>query len=242
MRKHWGHALTNIRLVVQWLRGRTDGDVARLRLARPDNLFQPHRKTRLDRYPRIFRFVRDTIGEQSAARILSFGCATGEEVLSLRKYFPRAVIRGIDINPANIQICREQVGHADPGLSFVLAGSVEAEATASYDLVLAMAVFRHGDLGVVPARCDHLIRFADFERTISDLARILRPGGLLAIRFANFRFSDTRVAAEFETVLTLEDGPGLGVTPLYGRDNTLLDGMVYGDVVFRKRMIATNNV
>jgi hypothetical protein len=36
-------------------------------------------------------------------------------------------------------------------------------------------------------RCDHLIRFENFVRTIEDFRRGLKPGGLLAVQHSNFR-------------------------------------------------------
>ena len=92
-----------------------------------------------------------------------------------------------------------------------------------------MAVFRHGDLESRPPSCAPLIRFATFERTIAGLARCLRPGGLLVIRHAHFRFMDTGAAAGFDPVLTLS------TQPLYGRDDRLLEGAHESDGVFRKR-------
>src|SRR5215467_8761146 len=80
-----------------------------LRWRNPKNLFQPFSETNLDRYPDIFRFAREQVGDDSSHRILSFGCATGEEVFSLRRYFPLAAIDGIDINPYRIRTCRRRL-------------------------------------------------------------------------------------------------------------------------------------
>src|ERR1700689_3241127 len=73
----------------------------RLQRQHPKNLFQPFANTGADRYPAIFRFARDSLGDGAALRLLSFGCATGEEVFSLRRYFPQSHVKGIDINPRN---------------------------------------------------------------------------------------------------------------------------------------------
>ncbi|MEW5769960.1 MAG: hypothetical protein AB1831_06280 [Pseudomonadota bacterium] len=80
-----------------------------------------------------------------------------------------------------------------------------------------------------------MIRFADFERQVTALARCLKPGGYLVIRHSNFRFSDTATSAEFDIALCVLPKPGIERTPLYGRDNRLLAQVVYNDTVFRKR-------
>jgi len=149
-----------------------------LDLVRPKGAYQPVNDTREDRYPRIFSFVRDRLGADSDVKILSFGCSTGEEVFSLRRYFPRAAIKGIYINPANITVCRRRLArNADAAISFELANSTAAEADARYDAIFCMAVLRHGALanpGIT--RCDHLIRFEEFAHTVADFGRCLKPG------------------------------------------------------------------
>jgi hypothetical protein len=96
-----------------------------------------------------------------------------------------------------------------------------------------MAVFRHGNLNSSPppSKSDHRIRFADFEQSVTDLARTLKPGGLLVIQHAMFRFADTHVAVGFETALSLKLAEG---GPLYGRDDCILTDADYPDVVFRR--------
>ncbi|MFZ2403622.1 MAG: class I SAM-dependent methyltransferase [Methylobacter sp.] len=212
--------------------------VWRLKRNRPDNLFQPYPTTQHNRYPRIFAFVRERLSNVADLRLLSYGCSTGEEVFTLREYFPVAEIVGIDINPHNIAVCRKRLGRrsGDNHIRFEQAGSPEAEQDSSYDAVFCMAVLRHGDLGVGNAEfCTHLIRFSDFERTVTDLCRCLKPGGYLVIRHSNFRFADIAVASEFDNVLSFEAGTNGNTTPIYGSDNRLLANYVYNDVVFRKR-------
>lgn len=227
-----------LRFAYRLVRSREFREAVRIRLSRPDNLFQPYGTTSDDRYPRIFRFVRDELGDRPDVRLLSFGCSTGEEVFSLRRYFPQAAITGIDVNARHIAACRERLRRSgDARVSFERAGTAGHVATASCDAIFCMAVFRHGDLhSPVAHRCDHRIRFEAFERTLGDLARCLRPGGLLAIRHSNFRFRDTAVAADFDVVLSVGDGRPDPGTPLYGRDDRLLPGLGYNDAVFRKRI------
>ena len=207
-----------------------------LRLIRPQNLFQPFVDTYPDRYPQIFEFVRAQLGDGPHVRLLSFGCSTGEEVFSLRRYFAAAQIRGLDINPLNIVVClRRRLCAGDQRMSFAVGRSVEHEQTAAYDAVFCMAVLRHGDLSYPDVQtCDHRITFAAFERTVDDLARCVKDGGLLIIQHSNFRFCDTVASTNFRTVLRVDNGPFVSREPLFGPDNRRLDSVPSGEVVFRK--------
>jgi SAM-dependent methyltransferase len=211
--------------------------VQRLRITRSQKLYQPANTTFANRYPRIFRFVQTELGADSDARLLSYGCSTGEEAFSLRQYFPRATIKGIDINPGNIAICRRRLKEKrDGAISFETASSTTAEPSGSYDAIFCMAVLRHGDLklpGVT--RCDHLIRFEDFAASVEDLTRCLKPGGLLVIIHSNFRLCDAPAGAEFETILRVRLRLPSDQMRFFGSDNRLIEGMQYPDVVFRKK-------
>jgi SAM-dependent methyltransferase len=207
----------------------------RMRLLPTRGGFQPFNQTATDRYPVIFGFVRDTLGADRDVRLLSFGCSTGEEVCALRRHFPRAFIKGIDINAGNIAAClRKLRRHPDLGAAFEHASSTRAEVSQAYDAIFCMAVMRDGRLarsGV--ARCDHLIRFEDFAHMVEDFHRCLKPGGLLVIRHSNFRLCDAPVGARFEPIFRRAVSPR-GATPIFGPDNRLMPGVQYPDTVFRR--------
>jgi SAM-dependent methyltransferase len=216
------------------LRNGRSRNLALLALENPRGLFQREPSTAENRYPLIFRYVAERLKEAPAPSLLSFGCATGEEVFTLRRYLPAATVKGIDINRRNIRACDRRLAAigGDVGLSFALADSAAGEPCAHYDAIFAMAVFRDGRLGAAPSRCDHLIRFIDFERSVELLARSLKPGGLLALRHANFRFADTSLAAGFRLVLA---APHFGEpTPIYGPDDRLIPDALGDDGVFEK--------
>jgi SAM-dependent methyltransferase len=208
------------------------------RLPRPPGVFQVSGDTRDDRYPEIFGFVCDRLDQRPGLRLLSFGCSTGEEVFTLRRYAPNAVIDGIDVNPYRIRTCRERLlsRGGDTRIGFTVAATTTHLPDAAYDAIFCMAVLRHGGLRPGPApRCDHLIRFEAFDRVTQDFARCLKPGGYLTIVHSNFRFADAAAVGVFDPVMSLENEASDPVTPLYGHDNRLLPGAVYRDIVFRKR-------
>jgi SAM-dependent methyltransferase len=198
--------------------------------------FQPFNDTKADRYPEIFKFVQRELGADRPLDILSFGCATGEEVFSLRRYLPRARIKGIDINPGNVAAAQARLAAApDAGIAFAAGASTGEEPAARYDAIFCMAVLRHGSLGEPGVeRCDHLLPFDTVARAFADFHRCLKPGGLLVVRHSNFRLRDMPVGACFETLLSVPFR-GERTTPIFGPDNRLMPGVADPDTVFRKR-------
>ena len=207
---------------------------------RADNLFQHRSITAPDRYPSIFAFVRDHLADCPQPRLLSFGCATGQEVFSLHRYLPSAFIKGIDINPGNIASCRKQhraLG-SPPPLVFQQGSSARHEPADSYDAAFCMAVFVRWQLKEdhAVASCAPHLSFDDFDRTVAQLAACVRPGGLLVIRHSMFRFDDTTSASGFRPLLHLP------VTeeffPRFGPDNRRLPDQSSEAVIFRKNVPA----
>ena len=59
-----------------------------LQLLNSKNVHQTTSLTYMDRYPTIFSACRDYFDGKQDLKILSYGCSTGEEVLTLRQIFP----------------------------------------------------------------------------------------------------------------------------------------------------------
>ncbi len=215
-----------------WRHGRHE--VSR-RLRRPvEGRFQPYGYTLPDRYPWLFGFAREALRGVAAPRLLSFGCSTGEEVFSLRRYFPDAHLKGVDIDPRNIAACRADP-RRDDGMQFETAAVVACEPSAAYDAVFCLAVLCHGDLTSSKAgRSDPVMRFEDFGRATSELSRCVRSGGYLFLHTTNFRFGDTAAAADFDVVLSARPDQIAGDL-LFDRHNRLMPGECYLPVGFRKR-------
>jgi 2-polyprenyl-3-methyl-5-hydroxy-6-metoxy-1,4-benzoquinol methylase len=208
------------------------------RLRRPlEGRFQPYSHTLPDRYPWLFDFAKTVLAAVETPRILSFGCSRGDEVFSLHRRFPTASIKGVDIDPANIETCRARLlREGGDGLAFEVASSVREEPQQQYDAIFCLAVLCHADLTTGGARwCQPLMRFGDFEATVGDFTHCLKPGGLLFLHTTNFRFCDTAAADEFDTVLEALPEQ-LATDVLFDQSGRIMPGERYHPVGFRKRM------
>ncbi len=201
-----------------------------LRERRDLHLFQPFPETFEDRYPELFDALVLRLARLEAPRILSFGCSRGMEVRALRQRLPLAEITGIDVNAWALDRARQ--ADPDPRSRYILADAPDP--SERYDAVLAMAVFRHGQIELErPEDCAAILPFADVAAGIARLDAVLRPGGWLAIYNAHFRFADMPVAGHYraEPFRMTDHAPQ---TLLYGPDNRRIDGTEYDAVLFRK--------
>lgn len=200
----------------------------------PQPQFTRDAATRPDRYPLAFQFARDWLGAKENLRILSFGCSNGEEVLTLRGYFPNAAIKGIDVDPRRIAQAR-RLAAGQPAIRFEATGTALGEPVEAYDAIFCMAVFRDPTLDLPGTNeTSGSLTFEKFEAEIERLVRCLKPGGLLMVAHSNFRVSDTRAAGLLKVVLH-SDPPGSGVTPgLYGPSGSRLTNKVDRSLGFAK--------
>lgn len=109
-------------------------------------------------------------------RIFEWGCGTGRLVRQLRSTYPpaKAVISGSDYNPESVEWC----ARAFPGMTFFrneLAPPLALESD-SIDIAYCQSVFTH--------LTDELCR-----QWIAELKRIVRPGGLISLTIAGWRFA-----------------------------------------------------
>lgn len=178
-----------------------------------------------DRYPELFDLAARVAPD--ARRILSFGCSTGEELVALRRRFPEAEIVGSEINSRSRRIARRRV-EEDPRTLVVKHDAVSG----MFDVIFALAVLQREPHKIAEMEVVDLsphYPHQRFDAAACDLARMLKPGGLLCVANAHYRIEDSSVAGQFEP--TAESPVMEG--PIFGPDGRRLDGAT-GRTVFRK--------
>src|SRR5262245_15793576 len=94
-------------------------------------------RTALNRYPEVFAAA--AAAAPDARRILSFGCSSGEECVTLAEYFPKAEIVGADINPVILLQARK---YRSDRIRFVYASDRILSGLGGFDAIFCMAVLR----------------------------------------------------------------------------------------------------
>jgi len=191
--------LDQARAGLRFLRDREYRAIVLLTYLAPQRLHQTTAVTKLNRYPAIFSACQKYFHGREELKILSFGCSTGEEVLTLRKYFPTAIIVGAEINRSLLSTCRRL--SVDERIVFIYSDPEEIRRHAPFDAVFCMAVLQRtphcvADQGLTSLK--DLYPFEKFDQQISELDRLLEPGGLLIVHHTQYLVRDATVADNYE--------------------------------------------
>jgi len=186
------------------------------RLVHRSEVHQTTPFTAEDRYPELFDLAAKLTPR--ARRILSFGCSTGEELIAIRRRFPLAEIVGAEINPRSRRIAVRNLA-ADRAVRVV----PPREIGGSFDLIFALAVLQCEPHAVEEMGIDDLSRrypFDRFDKTVTDFAERLEPGGVLCVTSSLYRIEDSSASARLHPVRESPEAP----PPFFGRDGRRLTG------------------
>lgn len=103
--------------------------------------------------------------ELAAGNILDFGCGIGNSVPFFRKYFSQSELHCSDISMRSIEVSRKRFQGEE---KYVLIENKIPLPTHSQDIVFSACVFHH-------------IPHEEHQQWLTELLRVTRPGGLLAI-------------------------------------------------------------
>lgn len=184
-----------------------------------------------NRYPELFKTVRDFyITNPKSKKILSFGCSTGDECMTISEYFPGCKIVGTDINRKNLKVCRKRFKNHD--IKFIFSNPDLIGAESPFDIIFCLSVLCRWEDTEFINNCSNIYPFSKFENQLSVLDRCLSPGGLLVIYNGNFRFSDSCLYTKYRVVhsdLVLDSG----FVHKFNRNNIKIDNF-YQECIFRK--------
>jgi ubiquinone/menaquinone biosynthesis C-methylase UbiE len=141
-----------------------------------DHIAAQYEQTRPSYPNHVVEFITATAGLGPGAAILEIGCGTGQLTMRLTGNGYR--LTAIDIGPSMIAAARQRV--QDAGVSFQVTSFEDLPAPdARFDLVISSAAFH----------------WIDPEVAFSKSARLLRPGGWLALLGTEERYDDPLGAA-----------------------------------------------
>ena len=161
--------------------------------------------TKRNRYPQLFQAVKTFYSSESrntppnfymenSPTILAFGCSNGDEMITLKEYFPNAKVLGCDIN-LDEYFSRKELPHSDVFYS----NSENIKKNGPYDIIFANSVLcYHPAKRPVPLA----FSFEEFKSLLIDLNMSLRNGGILCAYNMSYLFSELPFAAEYRPVRT----------------------------------------
>ena len=175
--------------------------LVRARLLHRERLHQTTPLTGINRYPTIFSEASRQLRKLPRPRLLSFGCSTGEELLSLRLHFHNALIYGFEINTASLAIARSKP--LDQATKVLRSSPRAMMRHAPYDAVFCMAVLQRTPHLIISNQINDVSRiypFAKFDHQLALLDQLLSPGGLFVIEHTFYDLLDTQIAPHYQPV------------------------------------------
>lgn len=157
-----------------------------------------------NRYPiQLYHSTATQGGALAGKRVLEVGCGHGGGASYLTRALAPASYLGLDLNPVGIEFCRKR--HQVPGLEFVQGHAENLPLPSeSVDAVI----------NIESSHC-----YPNFDRFLSEVARVLRPGG-------TFLYADTRPRIECDRwEAALAAAPGLRVESWREIDAEVLRGL-----------------
>lgn len=206
--------------------------VTKMQFFHPKKVHQTSQVTFLNRYPEIFSACKQYFQElgRKEIKILSFGCCTGEEVITLRAYFPDAFIIGADINTRSLKICKQR--NLDEKILFIKSSDRKIKKAGPFDAVFCMAVLQRTPHVIEDNKVTSLKEIYPFEKFAKQTAELdayVKKDGLLVVHITQYDFADTDTAVKYIAYGDLGYSCGL-----FDKDSRLVDANAKRNSIFIK--------
>lgn len=125
--------------------------------------------------PRRGLAARELASSTPAGRVLDIGCGAGQELRPFAGSSPSRLAVGVDVSPEIGRAGHELFAAEEPGsrVAFTRASAEELPFPAgSFDVVI----------------CRLALPYTDNARALAEMARVLRPGGALLLKFHHARY------------------------------------------------------
>lgn len=164
---------------------------------------QTNNLTFLGRHWTEHRVLRRYFDSDRDLSILSFGCSTGEELLSMRALFPGARLFGCDVDWQNLLKARALLGN--DALVFQ-SSDLAIQEHGPFDIILCNSVLLAS--GSAPKATPTGINPTLWTDVVSFLDSALKPGGVLQIINSNIPFRFHPVHTQYQSLPSvLFNGP-----------------------------------
>ena len=182
-------------------------------------------RTAENRYPAIFDAIGSLLPDR--CNILSFGCSTGEEILSLQKRRPKANVFGCEVNTFCLQKLKERFG-----TKRVMTCRELQSKSIKFDCITALSVLCKWPKAKDREDISEIYPFKGFDATIAMLDTKLKDSGLLVVYNTNYRVMDSTSCSKY-TPLILPGIDQVGEMQLFGKDGRRLANQ-HNEVFFKK--------